>query len=400
MPPAWTSPADVRAAVRKKWDSGALLGAFARGEEWVPLGIPLRGPAAREIGERLGDVQAWAEDWARPRLLRIEYKQVGGRHFGTNAIPCRAWVDGYDQAWELLGVRGDVRRFTALAELTRQSCPRLMVWVRRRPVKLLGLEACWAEVLDVVKSIERANRPGMYLRQLDVPGVDTKFIERHRGLLTELLDIQLDPGRVDRGAADFERRYGFRRKPAYVRFRAPMSGFSELSVRAEEFAGALPGVTRVFVVENEITYLAFPRPDDAMVIWGSGYAVPVLEPLGWLHALEIVYWGDIDTHGFVILDRLRGLFPQVRSMLMDRATLLAHQRQWVTEPVPSVAALDRLDDPEAALYRDLVAGTFGSRVRLEQERISFAAIEAALAELSESRLSESCRRAYPQAVQA
>jgi hypothetical protein len=34
----------------------------------------------------------------RPGPLRIEYKQVGDRHFGTNSIPCRACIDGYDQA--------------------------------------------------------------------------------------------------------------------------------------------------------------------------------------------------------------------------------------------------------------------------------------------------------------
>jgi hypothetical protein len=94
-------------------------------------------------------------------------------------------------------------------------------------------------------------------------------------------------------------------------------------------------VRTVFVIENEITYLALPQPDDAMVIRGSGYAVPVLEPLSWLGDLEVSYWGDIDTHGFVILDRLRSMFPKVRSMLMDRETLLAHRGQWVTEPSPA-----------------------------------------------------------------
>ena len=51
------------------------------------------------------------------------------------------------------------------------------------------------------------------------------------------------------------------------------------------------------MVENEITYLAFPVPAAAMVIFGGGYAVPALEPLGWLADLDVVYWGDIDTHG-------------------------------------------------------------------------------------------------------
>jgi len=133
------------------------------------------------------------------------------------------------------------------------------------------------------------------------------------------------------------------------------------------------------VIENEITYLAFPLPGDAIVIFGGGYAVDVLESLGWLADLDLVYWGDIDTHGFVILSRLRQRFERARSMLMDRATLLAHRDQWVIEPRPAFGRLDLLDPDEAELYRDLVDGTLGPSVRLEQERIGFAAIGQALA---------------------
>ena len=66
-------------------------------------------------------------------------------------------------------------------------------------------------------------------------------------------------------------------------------------------------------------------------------------------------------------------------MLMDRATLLAHRGQWVTEPRPTAATLDLLDAEEAQLYRDLIEGVLGTSVRLEQERIRFVAIEQALA---------------------
>jgi hypothetical protein len=222
----------------------------------------------------------------------------------------------------------------------------------------------------------------MYLRQVDVPGVDTKFIERHRGVLTELLDMQLDPSRVDTAAPDFADRYGFLRKPGYVRFRMDggFRGFSELSVRASEFTGAPEGVTRAYVVENEITYLAFPVPAAALAIFGGGYAVPLLAPLGWLASLDVVYWGDIDTHGFAILDRLRRHLPGTRSMLMDRATLLAHRDHWTTEPSPATAALDRLDPAESALHADLLSDAYAPSVRLEQERISFSAIENASVE--------------------
>jgi hypothetical protein len=382
MPAPWTRPADVRLAMRKRWQSGELLAAYASGADWQPRDVPLRGPLARELGEQLGEVRQWAEEWelAGRGPLRIEYKKVGGRHFGSNLVPCRAWIDGYDQAWELLGVRAEVRRFAVLADLTRESCPRLVPWLERRPRKVLELAGQWDQILATVRWIDQRQRPGMYLRQVDVPGVDTKFIERHRGVFTELLTLQLDPGRLDPNAADFEGRFRFRKKPGYVRFRCHgFRGFSEMSVRAEEFTAGPPGIVRAYVLENEITYLAFPLASDAMVILGGGYAVPLLQQLGWLADLDLVYWGDIDTHGFAILDRLRQRFPHVRSMLMDQATLLAHRDHWVTEPSPLAAALDRLDAAEARLHRDLVANVFGPSLRLEQERVSFAAIKQAIA---------------------
>jgi hypothetical protein len=263
----------------------------------------------------------------------------------------------------------------------------LVPWIERRPLKALGLAVVWDRLLRTVGWIEANQRSGMYLRQVDVPGVDTKFIEAHRAVLAELLDLVLDPGRVCAEAGSFEERYGFARKPGYVRFRAGSwprpglgpgfgpglgLGFSEMTVRALEFMAAPPGVRRVFVVENEVTYLAFPVPSDALVIFGGGYAVSVLAPLAWLRSVEVVYWGDIDTHGFVILSRLRELFPHVESMLMDSATLLAHRSQWVTEPVLARDEADRLTPDEVAVYREL------GGVRLEQERISFAVLEAAL----------------------
>ena len=384
MPSSWTRPGDVRAALGRKWASGALLTSFAADQDWEPLVFRLRGPAASVIGERLGEVQRWAREWEQAACgpLRVEYKKVGGRHVGANMIPCRAWIDGYDQAWALLGVAAEVGRFADLAEQTLASCPRVLGWLTRYPMRALRLHDRWDRLLATVRWIDQRQLPGMYLRQVDVPGVDTKFIEQHRSVLAELLDLQLDQDRIDPAAADFEGRYRFRGKPAYVRFRcADGSGFSELTVRTDEFTARPPGIRRAYVVENEITYLAFPCPADAVVIWGRGYAVSVLEPLAWLADTDVVYWGDIDTHGFAILDRLRQRFPRVRSMLMDRMTLLAHRTQWVAESSPPTVSLDFLDTEETALYRDLIADALGRSVRLEQERVSFAAIEQAMADL-------------------
>jgi hypothetical protein len=376
----WTRPADVRRIVRRKWP--ALLVSFMTGQDWESLAVPLRGPGPAEIGERLADVQAWAAEWQRAGSgpLRVEYKKVGGRLVGTNQIPCRAWLDDYERAWEFLGARREIRRLTDLAGQTKAECPRVLGWLERHPVRALDLADDWGHLLGTVRWIDERQVADMYVRQVDVPGVDTKFIDKHRRILAELLDLQLDPARIDPAASDFPGRYRFRRKPGYVRLRTAIrdAPYTELTVRIDELTGPPPGVTRAYIVENEVTYLAFPLAPDAIVIFGGGYAANILEGLDWLADLDLVYWGDLDTHGFAILNRLRHRFPRARSILMDRETLLAHRSQWVTEPTPTRAALDLLTPAEQDLYRALVAGTFGPSVRLEQERVSFAALAGVL----------------------
>lgn len=383
----WTRPADVREAVRKRWP--VLLTAFMTGQEWAPLDIPLRGPGPSEIGERLAEVQAWAAEWEQAGRgpLRVEYRQVGGRLFGANQLPGRAWIDGYAQAWELLGARRQVSELIRLTEAAKAECPRVLPWLERNPVRVLQLAPAWDRILATVRWIDEHDLTGLYVRQVDVPGVDTKFIEGHKGVLAQLLDLQLDPIRIDFAAADFAGRYGFRRKPDYIRFRCAQSGvaYTEMTVRADEFTSPPAGMTRAYILENEVTYLAFPLTADAIVLFGDGYAVNVLARLGWLAALDLIYWGDLDTHGFAILNRLRSRFPHAHSILMDRETLLAHRSQWVTEKVPTKSTLNLLTSAEQDLYQDLVSNTYGPAVRLEQERVSFASLERALAAIQLTR---------------
>jgi hypothetical protein len=405
---AWTVPADAVATLQLRWDRGDFLTMLADGQEWQPLSVPLHGPTPGELASDFGAAQAWVRQWeaAAPRGLRLEHKVVGGRAIGANKLPCRAWIDSYPQLWALLGVTGKVRRFTGLLAETAARAPRIAGWMAANPRRAMASEGDWAKIIQTVCWIEASSRPGMYLRQVDVPGVDTKFIESRRGILAELLDLQLPADRIDQSCprSDFTGRYRFRRKPEYVRVRRlglaagaldplgragdaldplgragdALDPFSELTVPADELAAASVYASSVYVVENEITYLALPPADDAVVMLGGGYALSGLKPLTWLHGRDLIYWGDIDTHGFAILNRLRQTFPHARSMLMDRVTLLAHETQWVREPKQLNAELPLLDGDEAALYRDLVEDALGPSVRLEQERVSFSAIERAL----------------------
>jgi hypothetical protein len=228
--------------------------------------------------------------------------------------------------------------------------------------------------------------PRVYLRQIDAPGVDTKFIERHRSLLGDFLDIVLPPNAIDAtatGVRDFERRYGFLSRPVQIRFRLldpalHIGGLSDLAVTSGEFARLALPARRIFITENEINFLAFPDVQGGMVVFGAGYGFDHLAQARWLDDKEIVYWGDIDTHGFAILDQLRARFPSVRSVMMDRETMLHHKAFWGKEDRPTDRDLSRLRPEEAALYDDLRFNRLGTDVRLEQERIEFRWVEKAL----------------------
>jgi hypothetical protein len=380
----WTTRSDVVRMLRQRYDKGEFLSRFAAGAGWEPLAIRLKGPTARDISNDFAAAQDWARGWhtSAGATLRIEHATVGGRIVGTNQVPRLVWIDSYQQLWTLLGVSKQVQCLTDLLAVARCHAPRLVSWMIRHLMRVLALAQDWPKIMRTVTWIDENQRPQMYLRQVDVPGVDTKFIERHRAVLSDLLDCQLDPQRVNSSfpRTDLLGRFGFRDKPQYIRFRilgattGQFGIFSELSVRAAELASVAPPLSTVYVVENEITYLAFPSIDDAIVIYGGGYALTTLHQLRWLEERNIVYWGDIDTHGFSMLDRLRGRFPHVRSMLMDRATLLAHESQWVREERPINVGLERLTPDEANLYRDLVEDTIGPSLRLEQERVRFSSI--------------------------
>jgi hypothetical protein len=168
---------------------------------------------------------------------------------------------------------------------------------------------------------------------------------------------------------------------AVIPWDAGGDGPTEVTVRISDLVRFPVAARRVIILENEITYHALPVLDDAVAIVGGGYAISRLAPLRWLCDKDISYWGDLDTHGFAILDRLRSAFPRAGSLLMDRATLETHRDHWAREGRQQLGPLTRLTLDEAELHRDLVEGVYGEHVRLEQERIRFGVVEAALGAL-------------------
>jgi hypothetical protein len=373
-----------------------LLAHLAGAESSFPLRLNLKKPTSSQLAEHFQEVRGWIAELDRgAKQYRLVMRTINHRILGANSVPAEIWIDTPDDALALIGRTRDAQRFAALVQQTETSQPRLVSWLARRPLAGLELADEWQRLLNIVQWLQNNPRPGIYLRQVDIPGVHSKFIEMHRGVLAELFDLVMPEAAVDtsaRGVAGFCKRYGFRDKPVRIRFRILDAQLDILAIRdipgadaeqditltGDAFALLDLPVTNVFITENEINFLTFPAVAESIVIFGAGYGFDILAQATWMHPKNLYYWGDIDTHGFAILDQFRAHFPAAHSFLMDRETLLAHSLSWGNEPKPESRKLTRLRAEEQTLYEDLCEGRIGDNLRLEQEYIGYEWVEQAV----------------------
>lgn len=239
-----------------------------------------------------------------------------------------------------------------------------------------------------------ANHPdlgGWTARQLPVPGIHSKWLEQHGSLLRVLTgrDVrrEIRPRPTVVHVTYVDPTYlasGRRRHDAWTTGDA-----HDLAYRP----------SMVVVVENRDCRLWFQPVEGALVVEGGGKAAaPTLADLPWLRAADdVVYWGDIDSDGFAILDRFRAALAlptadglpsrPVRSLLMDARALeryehLGTDRDRHDRPIaPSSATLSRLTAGEAMAYHAVATRGPARLRRIEQERIPVADAVTALREL-------------------
>ncbi len=353
-----------------------------------PLRIPLKRPNAGELSSEFEAARDWVTRLVRHEAgekaagFSIEWQEMNHRVLGKNKIPKAVMFHTLEDIVAYLGKKGEFLQFKSLFRKVTLRFPELYDPLLKTPLLVLDHEPVWDQLLAVVSWIKAHPAPGIYLRELEIPGIDTKFMETHRDILTRLLTAVLEPETINpdaKGKNAFERRFGFRPKPARIRFRIldpalSIMGLTDLEVPEDQFRdlGLTPDI--LFVVENEITGLAFPPFPKGMVIIGLGYGLSPLARVPWIKELPVWYWGDLDTHGFAMLDRLRHYFPETRSFLMDQATLLSHKSFWGTEPSPAKRDLTLLTDEEARVYNALRENTYAQNLRLEQERVSYSLV--------------------------
>lgn len=206
---------------------------------------------------------------------------------------------------------------------------------------------------------------GKPLRGLALAGIDSKFMERNRSLVTALLDRRFD-GQVT--AAGLTRFLEAADEDDHWLLVVPLASgllpFAQQRVRARELLDTPLPASRILLVENERCRHLLPPLSDTIAVLGSGLDLAWLRA-PWLGDRRLGYWGDMDTWGLHMLARARELQPQLQPLLMQQDLFERHApRLAVREPVAADPQPATLTPPEQAFYQHLRTLDKG---RIEQE---------------------------------
>lgn len=351
------------------------LRTWLRGEPFIPLDIPAGTPPGdfRVLEQSVAELLENSKE-RRGYGYIVEIHTRTMRAYGSQSLPVRIRIMSAEDMLQLAGKASEFARFVQDVVLIRTTLPELEVWLEHNPQRVIEHHGAWPELLRVCVYFRANPRPAMYIRELPI-AVHTKFIEQHTGILTHLFDALLPTDAVQVDEKQFERRYGLRFDMPLIRIRLldpPLQTrlglpFSNIAAPTLELAKLPCAGLRCIIVENKMVFLTMPPLPGTITIFGGGFQVELLRELPWLHDCPIWYWGDLDAQGLQILARLRALFPQTVSLMMDAETIEAFRRFAVVGTPCPVTELRHLLPDEQTLFANLAR----ANMRLEQERISY-----------------------------
>lgn len=305
------------------------------------------------------------------RTNQSEIKKI---YFGT----LEDFLDFIDKKKEFKSFQRDV--FYIFEQL-----PVLKTLLADSPKRIIDTHGKWHFLIKVCQYFIESPRPNLYARSLPID-LPTKFIEQNQGVLRTLLDY-LIPDEIDTQESDFFKRYHLLLGEPSLSIRfldialSPHPSLSQIGLLVSELAEYTPDCEKVFIIENQASFLSFPKLPNSIAIWGGGFAVSLLKDVEWLAEKNLYYWGDIDVHGFQILSQIRGIFPKIQSLMMDTATFTLFYKNLKGDNFVKLQ-LPNLSQKESQFYEEIEVNNY----RLEQEKISMEYVVETVRSLEQQQL--------------
>jgi hypothetical protein len=330
-----------------------------------PLEIRLGIPTEQEVLVQPDAVRAWIAAWrswqggnADSSLGILAWSERRWRSLGIQTVPEKLILEGPQALAAWIGETLNWSRALTRFQIMVQRWQILTDVLPRHYNVLSGYDdADFFRLTEMLSWLCTNPNSGLYPRQIPVAGIDSKWLESRKGLVTELAAAL---GSISTGnERDFHKACGLRPQPQLIRMRIldpelrkPLGGLSDISAPLKDFAKLDIKPRFIFIVENLQTGLAFEDLTGSVVLMGLGYGVEVLGRIPWLRQARCLYWGDIDTHGFAILSLARKYLPSLETLLMDEATLLSYRELWVREKNQHASTeLPLLSGTEKALFQ-------------------------------------------------
>lgn len=300
----------------------------------------------------------------------ISWCTITKKSIGQQDLPQEISFDTEVDYLKFLKKEKEVLQFKNNVCLIVSSFPELMGWIVKYPQRVIDNAGKWNDLMKVLAYFKSNPCPNLYIRELPIQ-VHTKFIETNKKVLKEMLDIVIAE-HVLFDESVFEKRYHLKYVEPLLRLRSLddalsrefFSKISDVSFPISQICSLSLEIKNVFVVENQVNFLTFPKIPDSIVIWGHGYGVSCLKDIDFLKQANLYYWGDLDIQGFEILSQFRGYFPQTVSLLMDDQTFCKFYEG--NHGVPNNVAVElNLTEEEYKLYNKIRS----ENLRLEQEKI-------------------------------
>ena len=362
--------AEIKKKASRKYTD--YLRDVAAGKTFQPIEIPCDKKASDTIAEyqkEFNDIRSLSKE-VKGYGYTIDWKTVKTKMLGTQGLPSKIKFETAEDFERFLQKVKEVNVFRKNVALINGKFPELQCWIEKYPLKVIENSEYWSDILKILNYFSKNPQPQLYIRELPIE-VHTKFIEQHKAVIGELLDIVIKEY-INTNEKEFEKRYNLRYDESMVRMRILdgtlaaefFSGLDDITIPVSKFLRLQIPISKAYIVENKVNFLTFPLVANSIVIWGKGYGIASIKESELLKSSELIYWGDLDAQGFEILSQFRGYFAQVKSLLMDKTTFDKYFENDLGTPSKVNVELN-LTTEEKNLYQYIKANNY----RLEQEKI-------------------------------
>lgn len=373
------SSAEIKKQALKWWKP--LLQSYIQERLFFPKNIDRIGKIkSNQVITRFEILQQEVEE-----LYRQSKNQTGkgylvltaGRNFrrtGSHELPDSIVFETIEDYIYFTGFKKEWNVFLTNYSTIIGCLPILKAWALQNCLWLTDSNIKWNDVLKVCQYFIGNPRPNLYLRQLPVE-IHTKFVEENNVLIQSLLDFLIPDHIRSVGQKRFAERFFLKYDEPLIRMRILDDSlqktfkFTDISIPLSDFEKLELPAENILIAENKMNFLTLPIMSSTVAIWsGGGFNIAYLKNATWLLKKKIIYWGDIDEHGFQILHQLRSYYSHAQSVMMDRETFNAFRIYAVNGSRNKSESLPLLTKDENELFQYLKE--LDKNNRLEQEKIS------------------------------